>query len=392
MDNLVKEFNLNLAYHFSEVLNLPLAKPYWVFISLSHRCNLNCQMCGVKNALKGKELDFDTVKKSLDKVAGWDSDCVVLFTGGEPFLRENVFEVIDYSVSLGLKTEIISNGSMINNPHAAARIIESGLKNIAISLDGANAQTHDSIRGVKGAHKKAVDALRCLSEQKKRKGRGPQISAWVTIMNENVNELRDIIFLVKELGVECLVYHPVIVVQEDMQNTINNSKLWISQDKINILKEQIDRIVDYRNKHGLVAFLHDPYLWINYFRETLTKENWKCNPFVFIDIGPDGAVRSCGPAFGNIKEMGLEGCLNTKDARIARERMSRCRRPCLQTCWGWPEADSLGKIVNNFTGRVDGLEIGRKEKVALFEKGFNLISHYEGMMLSNDKKYGKQAE
>lgn len=381
-ESLLKEFSYNLSYHFSEVLNLPLAKPYWVFISLSHQCNLNCQMCGVKNVLKGKELDIDALKNALDEVAGWNSDCVVLFTGGEPFLREDAFGIIDYSVSLGLKTEIVSNGTMINNPHLVERIIDSGLKNIAISLDGATAQTHDSIRRVNGAYKKATDALRYLAEQKKIKGRGPEISAWVTIMNENVNELHDIIFLAKELGVECLVYHPVIVVQEDMQNTINNSKFWISQDKINILKEQIDKIADYRNKHGLVAFLHDPYLWINYFRGTLTREDWRCNPFVFIDIGPDGAVRSCGPVFGNIKDMGLGACLNTKDARIARERMSRCQRPCLQTCWARPEADSLSKIINNFTDRVDGLEISLKEKSVLLKEGFSALSYYEDIMLS----------
>lgn len=338
-------------------------------------------MCGVKHILKGEELDFDTIKKTLDEVAGWGSDCVVLFTGGEPFLRKDIFDIINYSVSLGLKTEVVSNGSLINNPGFAENIIDSGLKNIAVSLDGACADTHDSIRAVSGAHKKAVDALNYLFQAKKIKGQGPQISAWVTIMNENVPELYDIISLAKKSGVECLVYHPVIVIQDDMQNTVKNSGLWINGDKIGELKKQINKIVDYQKEYGLVAFLHDPYLWLEYFQGSLTRESWKCNPFVFIDIGPDGLVRSCGSAFGNIKELSLEACLNTKEARKAREKMTRCQKPCLQTCWSRPEADSTRGMVNNFISRVGELEISYIKKKHLLEKGLELLSGYENLVI-----------
>lgn len=379
-EDLINEFSINLAYHFSEVLNTPLAKPYWVFISLSHKCNLDCRMCGVKHVLKGQELDFGIIKKVLDEVAGWNSDCIVLFTGGEPFLRKDIFDIINYSVSLGLKTEVVSNGSLINNPGLAENITDSGLKNIAISLDGACADTHDSIRAVNGAHKKAVDALNYLSQAKKTKGYGPQISAWVTIMNENVPELYDIISLARKSGVECLVYHPVIAVQDDMQNTVKNSGLWINGDKIGELKEQINKIVGYQKEYGLVAFLHDPYLWLEYFQGNLTRENWKCNPFVFIDIGPDGLVRSCGSAFGNIKELSLEAILNTKEAHRAREKMSRCRKSCLQTCWSRPESDSTRRMVNDFISRAGELEISHIEKKYLFEKGLELLSGYEKLV------------
>jgi len=112
-----------------------------------------------------------------------------LFTGGEPFLRKDIFDIINYSVSKGIKTEVVNNGSLINNPQIAKKIIGSGLKNIAISLDGANDQTHDHIRGVKGAFKKAVSAFGYLCEEKKTRGSGPQISMWTTIMKENVERV-----------------------------------------------------------------------------------------------------------------------------------------------------------------------------------------------------------
>ncbi|MDD5255177.1 MAG: hypothetical protein PHR11_03890, partial [Candidatus Omnitrophica bacterium] len=64
------EFERNLQYHFSEVLEYPFAKPYWVYISLSHACTFNCRMCGVVKILKGYDLPTAGVKRVLDEIKG----------------------------------------------------------------------------------------------------------------------------------------------------------------------------------------------------------------------------------------------------------------------------------------------------------------------------------
>ena len=372
----LKEFENNLAYHFSEALEYSFTKPYWIYISLSHKCTYNCQMCGVVKILKGYELPAEAFKKTLDEIAGWKSDCVVMFTGGEVFLRKDAFELIGYSVKKGLKTESVSNGALINE-ELALKIISSGLQNIAVSIDGAKESTHDFIRE-KGAFKKALNAIRCLVAAKKKIGKGPQISAWTTIMKENVEELSDIMPLARDLGIECLVYHPVIVAQDDMQNTSADAPFWIRKERLNILKEQINKIVDYKTKHGLVAFLHDPYLWLKYFDVTLTKDNWKCNPFVFLNIGPDGEVRSCGASFGNIKEMSLDECLMSEEAFQARRLMKDCPKPCLQTCWAHPESDSIVEIGNRFINNIKNA----KDKNRLLNSGLKILERYQNTAIS----------
>ncbi len=374
--NSLEDFKVNLAYHFSEKLEYSFAKPYWIYISLSHKCTYRCQMCGVVKILKGYELPAEVLKRTIDEIASWNSDCVVLFTGGEVFLRKDVFELINYSVEHGIKTEAVSNGSLINE-ELASKIVSSGLKNIAVSLDGAKETTHDSIRE-KGAFKKALGAIKNLVEAKKKLGKGPQISVWTTIMKENIEELSDIIPLVKGLGAECLVYHPVIVAQEDMQNTCPDAPFWVRKERLDILKGQIDRILDYQAKHGLVAFLHDPYLWLKYFELTLNKQNWKCNPFVFLNIGPDGEVRSCGASFGNINEMSLDACLMSQDAFQARKLMKACAKPCLQTCWAHPESDSITEIANNF---VRGMK-DNKDKSRILKAGVKLLEKYKDAAMS----------
>ncbi|MFA5200053.1 MAG: radical SAM protein [Candidatus Omnitrophota bacterium] len=345
MDHL-KKFRQNLAYYFSDKLNRPLAKPLWVYLSLSHKCTYHCQMCGVVNILQGYDLKTDEVKKIFDEISAWQWDLTIVITGGEAFLRKDIFEIIGYGCAKGLKIEIVSNGALITKD-LADRIISSSLKNIAVSLDGAKETTHDAIRQ-KGAFEKAINAIKFLVAAKKAQGRGPQISVWTTIMKENVNELSDIIKIAADLEIDCLVYHPVIVAQDDMQNTDEKAPFWIRGKDLDILKEQTDKILNYQSKNGLVAFLHDPHLWIKYFNGQLNKDDWKCNPFVFMNIGPDGMARSCGAAFGNAKEIGLDKCLVSKEADQARMTMKSCQKPCLQTCWANPESDSLAEIVNSF--------------------------------------------
>lgn len=374
----LKRFEANLNYHFSEILNYPFAKPYWIYISLSHKCSYNCQMCGVVKILRKYELPTEIVKRALDEICEWERDCVVLFTGGEPFLRDDIFELINYSVNKGLKTEVVSNGSLIDEK-LAFKIISSGLDNIAISLDGANEFTHDSIRE-KGAFRKAINAIANLVEAKKRLGINPQISVWTTIMKENIRELFDIISLVKNLGAECLVYHPVVVTQEDMQNTLPNAPFWIRREDLKTLKGQIDKILDYQKKYGLVVFLHNPYLWIKYFEGTLLRKDWQCNSFIFANIGPDGDVRSCGAAFGNVKEISLNKCLETEEAQRAREWMKQCQKPCLQTCWARPEADSLANIAESFLFQLDRFGGGDEEKKRHLKAALSLIDKYEDLL------------
>lgn len=369
------EFETNLKYHFSEVLEYPIARPYWIYISLSHKCTYNCQMCGVVKILKGYELPPEVLRRTIDEIAGWKHDCVVLFTGGEVFLRNDTLELVGYSVEKGIKTELVSNGVLINE-ELAFRAISSGLQNIAISVDGAKEATHDSIRQ-KGAFRKAINAITHLVNAKNKLGKGPQISVWTTIMKENLEELIDIASLAKGLGVECLVYHPVIVAQDDMQKTSVDAPFWITKDKADIFKAQIDKIIDYKSKHGLVAFLHDPYLWLKYFDATLSRYNWKCNPFVFLNIGPDGEVRSCGESFGNIKEMSLDDCLISEEAFQARRIMKTCAKPCLQTCWAHPESDFIVEFTNRFVNSIKE----DRNKTHLLKAAIKLVEEYRNIII-----------
>ncbi len=376
--DLLTELEQDLAYHFSEKLEYPIAKPHWVYLSLSHQCTYRCQMCRVVRTSTGTELETPVVTRLLDEISRWAPPPTVMLTGGEPFLRKDLFSIISHSVLRGLPTEIVSNGALIDKD-TAERIVSAGLKNIAISIDGAEKTTHDAIREP-GAFEKAVRALSFLVQAKKRAGSGIQISIWTTIMKENAGELSRIVSLATELGVDCLVFHPVVVVQDDMQNTSAKGPFWVRGKEIGALESEIKKLVDYQRKNGLIAFLHDPHLWLKFFDGTLTKKEWKCNPFVFVSVSPDGEVRSCGAGFGNIHGAKLEETLTTDLARRARREMSSCNKPCLQTCWAMPRADSLEKIIDDFILKVRAADSPEKEKKELLKHAAARLEAYENLV------------
>ncbi len=372
--NCVKEFKRDLAYHFSEELNHPFSRPKWVYISLSHKCTYSCKMCGVVNILKGYELPGETVMRALDEIASWEWGSTVVLTGGEPFLRRDIFDIINRAVSAGVHTEAVSNGSLIDE-NMAGRIVSSGLKNIAVSLDGALPGTHDYFRG-KGAFDSALRAVRNLAAAKKKLGRGPQISVWSTIMKENIPELSRMPALAVSAGAECFVMHPVIVAQDDMQNTSGSAPFWPGEKEIDILRGQIRALAAPEGGCGITAFLHDPFLWTEYFSGRLTRRHWKCNPFVFINIGPDGEIRSCGESFGNIKDAGITAALFTREASAAREKMKQCRKPCLQTCWAHPDADTISGL----TAKMIGASRNVPGRAALLRECLAELKEYKNIL------------
>jgi len=379
-ENFFERFRLNLRYHFAERLNVPIAKPHWVYISLTNNCNYKCHMCGVIKQDQTTKLSTPKIKSLIDEVASWRSDQIITFTGGEVFLRPDFLDIAEYSVSKGVKTEVITNASLINDIKAR-RIVRSGLKSVNISLDGTKPEIHNQIRNRPNAFQLTVAGIKQLVKAKKKNGGvGPQISVWTTIQNWNVHNLSDITLFAKELGAEVHILHPVIINQCDMQQTDNSTKspLWVPPEKWDVLEEQVGKLIEYERKNGFIAFIHDPKLFVTYFKGQHSRKAWKCNPFQFLNIGPDGKTQICGDSFGNVKETTIEESYHSERAAEQRDLMKKCRINCLQTCWARPESDNLNLIIKDFLDELNSkTRLSKKEKNVLLNMAVEELERYE---------------
>jgi radical SAM protein with 4Fe4S-binding SPASM domain len=135
--------------------------PHSTLLELTLRCNMRCIHCGSSAGnSRDEELTTDEWQNVCNQLAELNCDQITLL-GGEPLIRQDWYEIAQHIRNLGLKLAIISNGYQINeNIINQFRRLEP--HTIAISLDGATAEKHDSIRGMQGSFERCINSLKLL--------------------------------------------------------------------------------------------------------------------------------------------------------------------------------------------------------------------------------------
>ncbi|MBR9980954.1 MAG: heme b synthase, partial [Desulfatitalea sp.] len=160
----------------------------------TRNCNLSCVHCRA-SATCGPysgELGTEAALRLLSQIARVAQPIVIL-TGGEPLLREDIFDIAAYGTEKGLRMVMAPNGTLIT-PQIAKKMATSGIKRISISLDGATADSHDQFRGVSGAYEGALRGIRHA------KAAGIEFQINTTITKTNLDQIPKILALAEQLG------------------------------------------------------------------------------------------------------------------------------------------------------------------------------------------------
>lgn len=157
------------------------------------KCNLRCVHCYLNAGEKEKgELSTREAMNLIEDLAEIRTPLLV-FSGGEPVLREDIYELNEYAMELGLRTILSSNGSLITR-NVAKKIKDAGFVYVGVSLDGSE-EAHDSFRGVEGAFNNSIKGLRNLMEA------GVDTGVRFAITHQNYSELPKVLDIVKREGV-----------------------------------------------------------------------------------------------------------------------------------------------------------------------------------------------
>jgi heme b synthase len=161
---------------------------------VTRRCNLSCIHCRA-SAERGPypgELTADEGLRLLDDLASFARPVVIL-TGGEPLLREDIFDLARHGTERGLRMVMAPNGTLID-AEKSLRIKASGIQRVSVSLDGATRGTHDRFRRVEGAFDGALRGIEHL------KNAGVEFQINTTVTRGNCEELPSILNLAVTLG------------------------------------------------------------------------------------------------------------------------------------------------------------------------------------------------
>jgi radical SAM protein with 4Fe4S-binding SPASM domain len=142
------------------------------------------------------ELTTEEGKMLIDQIAEV-SKPVLILSGGEPLLRKDIFELARYGTEKGLKMAMGTNGIGIDD-EVAKKLLESGIKKVAISVDSSTSAIHDEFRGLPGAWEMAINGVNACM----RNGVGVQFNTTVTV--QNFDDIDNILKLAERLGVKDL--------------------------------------------------------------------------------------------------------------------------------------------------------------------------------------------
>ena len=160
---------------------------------MTFRCNLQCPHCYIDAGSKLKtELTTAQGKLLIDQIAEV-SRPLLIFSGGEPLLRHDVYELARYASGKGLTVALGSNGTLITDP-VAQRLKSAGVKAVAVSIDSPVPERHDLFRGQAGAWEQALQGIdACIRN-------GIRVQVNTTVTAENFNEVEQIMDLATERG------------------------------------------------------------------------------------------------------------------------------------------------------------------------------------------------
>lgn len=322
--------------------------PVQLYVVLNAECDLRCRMCrfwqGVYEEPGRTPLASHEIVALLDHAAASGTRSVIL-TGGEPFLRADLLDVVDAASARFPFVRLQTNGLHLDEA-ATERLVASGLDVLWVSLDGVG-ELHDRIRGRVGAFERIVAGLMRLDDAKRRAGRpNPQVFVNVTVLPENRDALEPLIAVAERAGASRIAFHhvsdlgrDVVAATEDRLGARGVATLQFSRQSHvggrapGALPAAFWVAIDEARRRGRIAVEADPLLGEPVRERAEAGCTW---PWGVAMIGPYGDLLACqsldGWKLGNLREAPLAALWNGDGYRAFRGHVARGLPVCRQCC------------------------------------------------------------
>jgi MoaA/NifB/PqqE/SkfB family radical SAM enzyme len=198
--------------------------PQTLSIEVTRRCGAKCDHCLIKEG-EG-ELSHEEILRVLDEALAMGT-CIITFTEGDPLLREDIFELIKHVDPEKAVVNLFTPG-LDMTVEKAVKLKESGLYNLIIGIYSTNPEEHDRVRGVDGAHAKAVEAIRMALET------GLIVTMSCHVKSGQVDQILDLYKFATELGVQELsIWEGIPMTPQERLTQIEREKIIDIYRKIN---------------------------------------------------------------------------------------------------------------------------------------------------------------
>lgn len=152
--------------------------PVVIFWELTRSCALACQHCRAEAQPKRHPMELDTAEcfRVLRELTRFDTPPIVVLSGGDPFMRRDLFDIVARGVELGLTVSVSPSATALATEARLRRLVDLGVSRVSFSLDGPNAEVHDAFRGFAGT----FDRTLAMFERAREVGLEFQVNTTIT--------------------------------------------------------------------------------------------------------------------------------------------------------------------------------------------------------------------
>ena len=167
--------------------------PVVVFWEVTLACALACRHCRAEAMPQRHPLELSTVecRRVLDDLATFDRLPIVVLSGGDPFMRRDIFDIVEYGIAKGLTMSVSPSATALLTRERLQRLADLGVSRISLSLDGSTAAIHDDFRGVAGSFDRTLDGMAHAAEA------GLSFQVNTTVSRQSLHDLPAIADLLK---------------------------------------------------------------------------------------------------------------------------------------------------------------------------------------------------
>ncbi|MDE7012982.1 MAG: heme b synthase, partial [Mailhella sp.] len=244
---------------------------------VTRSCNLACKHCRAEAHPEpyAGELGTEEAKNLITsfKEVG---DPIIIFTGGDPMMRPDVYELASFAKEQGLRCVMSPNGTLINEENVL-KIKEAGFARCSISIDGHNAQSHDEFRGVKGAFDASMHGIELLKQH------GIEFQINTTVTKTNLHTFKQIFELCEKIG--AAAWHIFLLVPMGRASSLSAEVITAEE-----YEEVLHWFYDFRKTTSMHLKATCAPHYYRIMRQKAAKENVPVN---FENFGMDAMTRGC---------------------------------------------------------------------------------------------------
>ncbi len=308
--------------------SLVFRSPYTCNIKVTQRCNLKCSFCGLWKHTGIPELSVSDYELVADKLKKMGLARVVI-TGGEPFLRPDLVDIIATFAQRNFSVTLLTNGTLVTR-EKLVRLREAGLHDLGISLDTLDSRQQDDICGVPGVTRKAIAAIRTGVEVLHH----GIVEVLVTVGAFNLTQIPELVhFITTDLNAWAVINPVNIPASENaiLSQTSDNNVPPLEASAVDNTYNALRKM----KRNGAGILVSDVFLEASRQYLKTGKYAWRCDAGLrYFTIFSDGSLAPCSDTapIANIMAMKPSDIRKPEFIQAARSARQRCRG-CIFSCW-----------------------------------------------------------